>query len=100
MIEKIGKDRDGNRKKRRYFEDVSNDQDSEVGDKRHRGDKETKKFAITPGFVICWVAHLIMQGALFGVNKPATSRLYRKSPHGINVPILQNVMTRDAFTFM
>jgi hypothetical protein len=100
VIEKIGKDRDGNRKKRRYFEDVWNDQDPEVGDRRHRGDKEKKKFAITPGFVICWVAHLIMQGALFGANKPATSRLYRKSPHGINVPILRNVMTRDAFTFM
>ena len=47
VIEKIGKDRDGNRKKRRYFEDVSNDQDCKVGDKRHRGDKEKKKFAIT-----------------------------------------------------
>ena len=44
VVEKFGKDRDGNRKKRRYFEDLTATQAPRERDKRHRGDKDKEKF--------------------------------------------------------
>jgi len=99
VVEKTGKDRDNIKKKVRYFEPVPTDASRE-SHHRHRGDKEKEKFKITTGFILCWIGHLIFQGGMFGAHKPASTRLYRAAPHGINVPILRNVMKRDAFTFM
>ena len=65
-----------------------------------KGIKEKKKFNITTGFALCWVAHLIFQGAAFGKRKPTTRQLYRKDAYGVNIPLLCNVMTRDVFVFM
>ena len=98
---KLGHDRDGNRKKRRYLKPVPPLKRGQRRDKRHRhrGDKERKKFKITPGFVMCWVATLIYQGAIFGSNKPGARTMYATGAYGVNIPILRNAMTRNAFTF-
>ena len=78
VVEKFGKDRDGNRKKVRYFEDVRPNLVQSTRNKRHRGDKDKKKFKIKTGFGICFIARIVLQGAQFGSNNPSTARLYRK----------------------
>ena len=100
VVEKIGKDRDGQKKKVRYFEDVPPDLERRTTNKRHRADKEKKRYTITPGFVLCFIAHLLLQGAHFGDKKPSTKRLYRKGAYGTNIPVLRNVLTHNAFIFM
>ena len=102
MIEKIGTDRDGNKKKLRHFEDAPPCLPTERRAKRHRhrADKEKEKFKITTGFVICWFASLIMQGAIFGSDKPSANDLYATGPYGVNVPIIRNAMKRDGYKFL
>ena len=100
VVEKFGKDRYGNHKKVQYFEDVRPDLVQSTRNKRHRRDKEKKKFKITTGFIICFIACIFLQGAQFCSNNPSTARLYRKGRYGISMPQLCSVMTRDAFTFM
>ena len=102
VVEKVGRNRDGNLKTKSHFEDVPELKKGQRRPKthRHRGDREKTKYAITVGFVICWVAHLILQGAVFGSTKPDTHRLYTKGAYGVNVPILRNSMKRDAVKFM
>ena len=102
MVEKIGNDRDGNQKKVRHFEDAPDVPDRQRREKkhRHRADNEMEQFTITPGFVLCWFAALILQGALFGEDKPRANDLYATEGYGINVPIIRNVMKRDAYKFM
>ena len=101
VVEQFGKDRDGETKKVRHFVDVP----AKVGrnpypKRRHRADKERKKYDITPGFVICWIALLILQGAHFGTYKPSAANLWRGAPYGIGTPIYRNTMTREAYQFM
>lgn len=96
VAERFGKDRDGNKKKRRHFVDVP----SNVKDKRHCADKEKKKFKITPGYILCWIAVLILQGAHFGADKGNAARLWRAQPYGVSIPYIRNTMTRDAYVFM
>jgi len=101
VIEKFGKDRDGDKKKRRHFVHVPAKQGRHTTPgRRHRADKEKKKYNITAGFVICWVAALILQGAHFGADKRSAGKLWRAQPYGISIPYLQNTMTRDAYIFM
>ena len=102
VVETVGTDRDGNPKKRTYLKPAPPLETGERRPKRHRhrGDKEKKKYKITTGFVLCWVAHLILQGALFGERKPPLKTLYKKGAYGVNSPLLRNVMTRDACAFM
>ena len=38
--------------------------------------------------------------AVFGASKPDAHRLYARSPYGVSIPLLRNVMTRDAYKFM
>ena len=44
VVEKIGEDRDGNKKKIRYFEDVLPNKVRSTKNKRHRVDKEKTAF--------------------------------------------------------
>ena len=37
---------------------------------------------------------------MFGARKPDAHRLYARSHYGVNIPLLRNVMTRDAYKFM
>ena len=71
-----------------------------TSNKRHHGDKEKEQFNITTGYILCFIAHIIPQGAHFEADNPPTVRLYRKGRYGINIPHLCNITTRDAFTFM
>ena len=50
--------------------------------------------------MICWIAYLIYLGAIFGSNKPGGTTLYASGAYGINIPLLCNVMKRDAYRFM
>lgn len=52
------------------------------------------------GHTICFIAHLIIQGANFGSHKPSTKQLFWRGKYGINIPQLRNIMTRDAFICM
>ena len=48
---------------------------------------------------MCWVGGLILEHAHFGEIKPLTARFYQDAPYGVNVPILKNIMKRDAAAF-
>ena len=85
----------------RHFVDVPrNIHGTPYPGRRHQADKEKKKFRITPGYIFCWFAILILQGGHFGTHKPPASKLWRESPYGLRIPYIQNAMTRDAYTFM
>ena len=64
VLEKVPNDQDGNPKKKKVLVDHPLESD---GKKTpgicHRADNEKYKFRATAGFVICWVAILIIQGA-------------------------------------
>ena len=96
VIEKYGNDRDGNQKKRRHFVEC----DCKTPGRRHRADKEKKRYIITPGFVLCWFGILILQGAHFGADKRSASKLWRGPPYGVSIPYIRNTMTWDAYVFM
>ena len=66
FVEKIGKDRDGNRKKVSYFEDVLPNKARSTKNERHHVDKEKQRFKITTGFLLCFMAHILLQGVHFG----------------------------------
>jgi hypothetical protein len=70
VVEKMALDPDGNPKKRHYLETVPASTNGEpTPGRHHHADKEPVKWPITPGFIICWVAILILQGAYFGSDK-------------------------------
>ncbi len=101
VVEKKALDSDGNPKKRPYLETVPTLTDGEPTPGRpHRADREQDKWRITPGFIICWVAILILQGAHFGSDKKLLRNMWRRSPYGISMPYIQNTMMRDAFEFL
>jgi len=55
-VERYGTDRDRGTKKRRHFVEVPAFEGSVLyPGRRHRADKERKKYNITAGFVMCWV---------------------------------------------
>ena len=102
VIEKYGNNEDGNQKKVRHLEAAPPCSPDERREKKHchQADKEPKQFVITTGFVICWFTSLILQGALFGGNKPSANDLYATGPYGVNVPIICNAMKRNAYKFL
>lgn len=70
VVKKTAKDRDGNTKKKLYFSDCPPLTDGEpTPGRRHRADNEKKKYTISAGYIICWFAILVLQGAHFGDKK-------------------------------
>ena len=63
-------------------------------------DYNRDKWHITPGFVVCWLVIIIIQGAHFGSDKKSMRTMRQRPPHGISIPYVQNTMQRDAFEFM
>ena len=95
VVETEVKDADGNVKKRKVYKDCTADTEGA----RHRTHKYKKKYDITPGFVLAFIAILIIQGAHFGESKRGR-KMWRRAPHGISIPYVSNTMTRDAYEFM
>ena len=59
VVEKVGKDRDDNRKQHPYFKDVpSYNNGLPTEGRRHRASNVIKNYDITPGFVMAWFAIL------------------------------------------
>ena len=101
VVEKERDDRDGNRMKTKYFQACpAKTNGKPTPGRRHRADNETKKYTITPGFVLCWFGILILNGAHFGDRKRDSRKLWRKPPHGISLPYVQNMMSRNAYEFL
>eukprot|EP00956_Cyclotella_meneghiniana_P022924 scaffold43919_cov42-Cyclotella_meneghiniana.AAC.1 len=101
VVEKIADDRDGGWKKRKVLVEAPKNADgSSHPSARHRADNEKYKFQITTGFVICWVAILILQGALFGTFKPPSRSMWMSRPYGIPIPCVQNCMSGAAYEFL
>ena len=101
VIEKIADDRDGGWKKRKVLVEAPKGNDgSSHPSARHRADNEKYKFKATAGYVICWVAILILQGALFGTFKPPSRTMWQQRPYGIPIPFVQNCMSGAAYEFM
>ena len=100
VVGKIGKDRDGNKKKVRHFEGVLPNKVRSTKNKRHRVEKEKQRFKITTFLLLCFMGHLLLQGTHFGSTKPGSERLYCKGQYGISIPVMRNMMTRDTYTFM
>ena len=89
VVEKQGVDRDGNPKKRMYYEDCpATTNGVPTPRRRHRADKETRKYTITTGFIICWIGILIISGGHFGSSKKYSRKLRRKAPFGISIPYI------------
>ena len=66
----IALDSDDNPKKRPYLETMPALTDGEPTPRSsHPADRQQDKWRITPGFIICWVAILILQGTHFGSDK-------------------------------
>ena len=100
VVEKFGQgcDRDRNRKK--YFSNVPpNNNGVNYPGRQHQAYKEQRKFKITPGYVICWIVNIILQGAQFGSHKRAGSKLWRQGPYVVNITYIQKSMTGNAFEF-
>ena len=101
VVEKTATDSDGNLKKRPYLKTVPAMTDGQpTPGRHHRMDCNQDKWKITPGFVICWVAIIIIQGAHFGSDKKSMRKMWQRPPYGISIPYVQNTMRRDAFEFM
>ncbi len=101
VVEKTALDSEGNPKKRTYLETVPASTNGEpTPGRRHCADKQLVKWCITSGFIICWVAILILQGAHFGSDKKTQRKMWRRPPYGISMPYVQNTMQRDTFEFL
>ena len=96
VVEKTVHDSDGNEKKKKILVGC----DKKTPGCRHRGDTESIKFQSTPGFVLAWLALLIIQGGHFGSKKPPSPKLWHEAPYSISIPYIRNTMTRDAYEFM
>ncbi len=67
---------------------------------RHCATKGEKKYSISPGFILAWIAIFVINGAHFGSDKDSSCKLWREPPHGLYVLCVQNTMSRNAFEFM
>jgi hypothetical protein len=93
VVEKKALDSDGNPKKRPYLETVPALTNGEpTPGCHHHADREQDKWHITPGFIICWVAILILQCAHFGSDKKLLRNIWQRSPYGISMPYIQNTI--------
>jgi hypothetical protein len=101
VVEKMALDSESNPKKRPYLETVPVATNGEPTPGHHHcADKQQVKWCITPGFIICWVVILILQGAHFGSEKKSMRKMWQFPPYGISMPYVQNTMQCDAFKFM
>ena len=101
VIENEADDRDGNTKKKKVLVDAPSQPDgSSHPSARHRADNEKYKFKATVGFVVCWVAILILQGAMFGTFKPPSRSMWEERPYGLPIPYVKNTMSGAAYEFM
>ena len=104
VVEKLRPGRDNNTTKKKYFKDVpATEGGVKTPGRRHRADQnhsKNKQYIVTAGYVICWIAILILQGAHFGSNKRASSKMWRRGPYGVNIPYIQNTMTAQGYEFM
>ncbi len=98
MAEKTALDSDGNHKKRPCLEMVPALTDGEpTSGRRHRADREQDKWHITPGFIICWVSILIIQGAQFGSDKKSMRKMWQRPPYGIRYGALVGGLKSNAY---
>ena len=94
VLENIGNDRDGNPKAKSHFVDCPTYTcEKATPERQHRANKEKNKYNITSGFIICWIAILIINDAHFGVEKRGLHKLWRRSPYELSIPYIQNTMT-------
>jgi hypothetical protein len=88
-VETVQRDRDGNPKKKKLLNPCTADT---LG-ARHRVKDNKHAYEVTTGFVLAWVALLILQGAHFRTQK-------RSSKKRIDLPYVRNSMTSMAYEFM
>ena len=85
VVEVTGKDRDSNLKKKVHLERcIENTERC-----RHRADNEATKYKITPGFVLCWFALIILQSAHFESNNKDVLRIWKKASTGFQSSVCQ-----------
>jgi hypothetical protein len=89
VVETVQRDRDGNPKKKKLLNPCTADT---LG-ARHRVKDNKHAYEVTTGFVLAWVALLILQGAHFRTQK-------RSSKKRIDLPYVRNSMTSMAYEFM
>ena len=97
VVEKRGTDRDGNPRKKTHFKACKE------GDPgcRHRADhRKDRRWTFTPGYVLCWFAIVILQGAHFGSKKRDSRRMWRRTPRGLSIPYVRNAMPLGAYEYM
>lgn len=81
---------DGRPKKKKYLAPVSATTNGrQTQGRRFRADNEGKKYTIGKGYILCFIAILILNGAHFGSTKREARKLWRKAPHGLSIPYLQ-----------
>ena len=101
VLEKVHDDQDSNPKKKKVLVDHPLETDGKkTPGIRHRADNKKYKFQATAGFVTCWVAILIIQGALFGSFKPPSRTMWEQQPYGLSIPFVANTMSGAAYEFM
>ena len=101
VIKTPAPDRDGHLKSRRVLTECNEYTGSEkTRGARHRADNEKYKFKATAGYVICWIAILILQGALFGTHKPPSRTMWESFPYGLPIPYVKNAISGGAYEFM
>ena len=101
VVKKAQLDRDGKTKKKKTFVPVDfKGSRKKTPGRRHRVDNPKKRYDVTPSFVLCWIAIVIIQGAVFGSFKGPSRNLWRRLPYGVNIMFVRNAMTRNAYEFV
>jgi hypothetical protein len=62
-------------------------------------DNEPVKWDVNPGFIICWIGILILQGAHFGLEKRTAKKMWQWSPYGLSVPHVRNQCDKIHLSF-
>ena len=97
VVEKEQLDSDGNIKHKKILKPCT----ANTSGARHRVDSSAKySYSITPGFVLAWVALLVLQGGHFGSDKRTAKKMWRSAPEGYAFPYVRNTMTSMSYEFM
>ena len=96
VIKKTVKDRDGKMEKKTHLAGCK----EETPGSRHRADNEKRKYKIISGFVLCWIALLILQGTHVGSNNGNFCSIWRSPPCGFYLPYVRNAMLRNVYQLM
>jgi hypothetical protein len=97
VVETIKRDRDGNPEKKKLLKPCSPDT---PGARYHVKKGSKYSCGITTGYVLAWVAILILQGAHFGTQKRSAKKMWRQPPYEINLSYVQDSMTLMSYEFM